>query len=157
MHFLSVLALFCAFFFAAKIACRKSTHLHRIVQNAQKALLCNTSFGCTPFACHRRSSSNRGETSQKGRLQSEEPNFGGSQDRVVSKRVCSLDPENWNKGTKTERRTPKSGNEGTKNRTMVTNTGTRAHSPKPPFYKTALCFLLENMPAGRKSIPCTLR
>ena len=53
---------------------------------------------------------------------------------------------------------PNNRNEGTKNRTTVQETGTsttvqkrnggkkktRAHSPKPRFYKTALLFPLEN-------------
>ena len=34
--------------------------------------------------------------------------------------------------------------EGTKNGRTVPKTGTRAHSPKPPFYKTALLFPLKS-------------
>ena len=48
---------------------------------------------------------------------------------------CSLDPTNCNEGTKSGTTDPP------KNGTTVPKTGTRVHSPKPPFYETALnCF-----------------
>ena len=37
-------------------------------------------------------------------------------------------------------------NEGTFGCSLVPKTGTRAHSPKPPFYKTGLLFFLEKKP-----------
>ena len=41
----------------------------------------------------------------------------------------------------------KSRNERTRNGTTVPKTGTRAHSPDPPFYKTTLLFPLDRLPA----------
>ena len=53
------------------------------------------------------------------------------------------DAKNRNDGTKTGAPGPQSRNEGTKNGLTVQKTGTRAHSPKPSFYKTALLSPLE--------------
>ena len=55
---------------------------------------------------------------------------------------CPLEPQTWNEGTKKGMKGTKNRNEGTnKNGTTVQKTGTRAHSPKPPLYETALnCF-----------------
>ena len=66
----------------------------------------------------------------------------GLRKMVVSKRVVLADvpghpkPEQATK----KRHSAKNRSEGTRNRTMVPKTGTRAHSPKLPFYKTALVF-----------------
>ena len=72
--------------------------------------------------------------------------WSGVRKRVVSKSVVLADVprlpkpergyERRNDGTKNR-------NEGVKEGTTVPNTGTRAHSPKPPFYKTALLFPLD--------------
>ena len=70
----------------------------------------------------------------RGRL-SEEPK------RVVSKRVVLADvPRNENRNEGTFGRSPgtKNRNEGTFACSPGTKTGTRVHSPKPPFYETAL-------------------
>ena len=48
-----------------------------------------------------------------------------------------VDPKNRNEGTKNRTTAPK-GPRVPKNRMTVCKTGTRAHSPKPPFYKTVL-------------------
>ena len=52
-----------------------------------------------------------------------------------------LGTKNRNDGTKNRTMDPQNQNAGTKNGTTVPKTGTRAHSPKPPFYKTALLSL----------------
>ena len=53
-------------------------------------------------------------------------------------------PQNRNEGTKNGTTDPKNRNEGTMNGTTVPKPGTRAHLPKPPFYKTSLLFPLES-------------
>ena len=67
--------------------------------------------------------------------------------RVVSQRVVLADvPWTPKTGTRAQKKRTdgtKSRNEGTKDGATVQETGTRAHSPKPPFYKTALLFPLE--------------
>ena len=58
---------------------------------------------------------------------------------------CSLDPQT---GTNMQKRNDgtKNRNGGTKTGTTVPKTATRVHSPKPPFYKTALLFPLDLRP-----------
>ena len=67
--------------------------------------------------------------------------FGGSQDRVASKRVDLANvtgPQNRNESTKKGTTVPISQNEGAKNGTTVPKKRTRVHSPNRPFYKTGL-------------------
>ena len=67
----------------------------------------------------------------------------------VSKRVVLADapvpwnPQKWNKGTKNGASVPKTGARARKTERQTPKAGKRAHSPKPPFYKTALLFPLK--------------
>ena len=85
-----------------------------------------------------------------GRVEEPTPTFRGSQDRVVSKRVVLADvpgPRNRNEGTKKQNKGTKRPDRGYKKWNDSTKkTGTRAHFPKPPFYKIALLFPLETCP-----------
>ena len=90
---------------------------------------------------------------------SEGMNIAEEPERVVSKRVVLADvpPER-----KPERgyvcMLPRNGNrtEGTFACSCGTKTGTRVHSPKPPFYETALLSPSENIRSGRgTAVRCT--
>ena len=66
---------------------------------------------------------------------------------MVSKRVLVADvPEHpkLERGQKRRNDGTKNRNEGTTKETTVPKTGTSAHSPKPPFDKTALLFPLDS-------------
>ena len=62
----------------------------------------------------------------------------GVRKRVVSKRVVLADdpstPKTGTRAPETRHDGAKNRNEGTKNGMTVPKTGTRAHSPRPPFY-----------------------